>query len=104
MAQLYVYALTDRPLRTWTDGGRRIQSVPVGPIFAICERRVARPVLNEEELRRQYSIVLRIAESVPAILPVRFGSLVNSKELAKTVRERGKVLERHSIMYGTRCR
>jgi hypothetical protein len=86
---LYIFALTDRPLKTWVEeDGRVIESVPVENIFAVCERRPSCPAVNEEELRRQHSIVLRIADAAPAVLPARFGSLVDEAELAKIVRER----------------
>lgn len=88
MAPLYVYALTSSPVNAWTEKGRTIDSVRIGEVFAVCERRSALPPLTEEELRRQHSIVLRIADAAPAVLPARFGSLVDDVELEAIVRQR----------------
>lgn len=87
MAFLYVYALTDTPLDTWTDGDRTLESIPVDRFFAVSERRESPPSLDEAELRRQHSIVSRIAEDAPALLPARFGSLVDAGEMAAIVRQ-----------------
>jgi hypothetical protein len=92
VALLYVYALTDRRIRSWTNAGRRIQSVEVAPVFVVCERRRTSPPLTEAELRRQYAVVHRIAETAPALLPARFGSLVDEQELATIIGSRSGVL------------
>ena len=89
---LYVYALTDTALDTWTEGDRTFESVPVDRFFAVSERRESPPSLEEAELRRQHSIVSRIAEDVPALLPVRFGSLIDAEEMAAIVRQRQAVI------------
>ena len=90
MAPLYVYALTDSPVETRVEDGRTLESVPLAGIFAVCERRSASPPISEAELQRQHSIVMRIAEATPALLPARFGSLVDETELAAIVRQRAE--------------
>jgi len=85
VSSLYVHALTDRPTPAWTTHGRRIQSVAVGNIFAVGERRARAPQLSEEELRFQHGIVVAIAARVPAVLPARFGSLIDDKALEAIV-------------------
>ncbi len=90
MAPLYVYALTSSPVKAWTEERRTIESVRIGEIFAVGERRPAPPPLTEEELQRQHSIVLRIADAAPAVLPARFGSLVDDLELEAIVRRRAE--------------
>ena len=90
MAPLYVYALTDSPVETWVENGRTFESVPLEGIFAVCERRSASPPISEAELQRQHSIVMRIAEATTALLPARFGSLVDETELAAIVRQRAQ--------------
>ena len=92
MAALYVYALTDEPVETRSVGDRIIESVPIDAVFAVCERRTLPPALSETELRRQHAIVLRLAESVSAIRPARFGSLVDEAELAAMIRGRADVV------------
>ena len=90
MTPLYVYALTDSPVETWVEDGRRFESVPLEGIFALCERRPASPPISEAELQRQHAIVMRIAETAPAVLPARFGSLVDETELVAIVRQRAE--------------
>ena len=94
MASLYVYALTDTALDTWTDGDRTLESIPLDDFFAISERRQSPPTLEEAELRRQHAIVSRIAEAAPALLPARFGSFIDARELAAIVRQRQPVISR----------
>lgn len=88
-----MHALTDKPVRAWQARGCRIESVAVGTIFAVCERRAAAPVLSEDELRRQHAIVIRIAGHVPSVLPARFGSLVDEDELGTLVRQRASAID-----------
>jgi len=93
VGRLYVHALTDKRVRAWHARGCRIESVAVGTIYAVCERRSAAPVLSEEELRHQHSIVIRIAGHVPSVLPARFGSLVDEQELSTIVRQRASAID-----------
>jgi len=93
VAPLYVHALTDTPVRRWTENGRTIDSIPIGSVFAVCERRPEAPPLSEDELRWQHAIVIRIATEVPAVLPARFGSLVDARELAAVVRRQHAAIE-----------
>lgn len=92
MGLLYVHALTGRPVRSWKVGGRTIESVAVGPIFAVCERRATPPPLSEDELRRQHSIVMTIASRSSAVLPARFGALIDEEELTAVIRRREDVV------------
>jgi hypothetical protein len=90
---LYVFALTDVPVMPWEeDDGRRITSVEVEDIYAIAERRDNRPEPTERELQRQHTIVQRIADAAPAVLPARFGSHVELEELEAIVRQRLDVI------------
>ncbi|CAN5760526.1 hypothetical protein BH18ACI5_BH18ACI5_00210 [soil metagenome] len=93
MAPLYVHALTDKAVRPWTEDGRTIESIPIGPVFVVCERRPEAPPLSEDELRRQHAIVIRIATEIPAVLPARFGSLVDAEELTAIVRRQHTAIE-----------
>jgi hypothetical protein len=93
VALLYVFALSDSPVMPWEeDDGRRIESIEVEGIFAIGERRTDVPPVSEPELERQHAIVLRIAGAAPAVLPAKFGSLVDDAELAAIVRQRRAVI------------
>ena len=89
MDSVYVYALSATPVMPWEeDDGRRIESCEVEGIYAIGERRADRPEASEQELQRQHAIVQRIAAAAPAVLPARFGSLVDLAELGAIVRQR----------------
>ena len=92
MSTLYVYALADAPLRNARSVAARIQSIAIGPVFALCEQRAASPVLTEKSLRRQHAIIQRIADVVPAVLPARFGSLVTRAELEAILHQRETLL------------
>lgn len=83
---LYVLAFTDTRLEPWTIGGRHLQTVAVGGLNAICERRGARAAATEVELREQHALVLAIAGRVRSILPVRFGALLEKRELVELMR------------------
>jgi hypothetical protein len=90
---LYVLALSDAPVMPWEDDGRRIESLPIEGIYAIGERRSDVPAVSEAELQRQHAIVQRLADAVPAIIPARFGSLVDEEELSVILRERRPLIE-----------
>jgi hypothetical protein len=82
---LYVYALVDRKLPRLKLHGRTIEAVPVGDLYAIARRTDQTPAISEEALREQYDVVLELTQRTPAILPARFGSLVDRGELARIV-------------------
>lgn len=85
---LYVLALTDIDLGTWTSGGRRLQNVNCDGIHVVYERRAAAPPVSDAELRAQHALVIMIAERAPAVLPARFGSILAKRELTASIRRR----------------
>ena len=74
------------------DDGRRIESLEIEGFFAVVERRADAPRVSEEELHRQHSLVLRVSEAVPAVIPARFGSLLAESELAAILRQRKELI------------
>jgi hypothetical protein len=92
MSAVYVYALQDRPGRRRVLLGHVIEIMRVEGLYAAVERRSAAPRMSEASLRAQHQIVVRLGEAVDAILPVRFGALVDAKELHRVVRLRQAVL------------
>lgn len=80
---IYVYALVDRKLARTKLHGRPIESVAAGDLFALAQRTDRMPPISEDALREQHDIILQLAARVPAILPARFGSLVDEQELHK---------------------
>jgi hypothetical protein len=81
MSALYVFALTSGPAPALRHANRRIEFVEVAGVHAAIERVARRPEISEEALRSQHDIVMKIAGSVNAILPVRFGAFVDDREL-----------------------
>ena len=49
-------------------------------------------MLTETELQRQHDIVRRIAAAVPAMIPARFGALVDEVELSAILRTRHEAI------------
>jgi hypothetical protein len=85
MSALYVFALTNQPAPPLRHGNRRIEFIEVGGIHAAVERVASRPAVSEAALRTQHDIVMKIAARVDAILPARFGALLDKEELESLV-------------------
>ena len=94
----YVLALTDTPLGSWRAGDRRLQTADYDGIHVVYERRGAGPAINDAELRAQHALVIAIASRSRAVLPARFGSLIEKKQLTELIDrhrpEIGEALER----------
>jgi hypothetical protein len=85
MSSLYVFAFTSESAPPVRHGGRRIEFIDLDGIHAAVEHMAARPAASEQELRVQHEIVMRIADAVEAIVPARFGALVDKAELEQLV-------------------
>ena len=85
MSSLYVFALAAGKAGTFSAAGHRIEFVKADAVYAAVERLDQRPAVSEAALRTQHDIVARIAAKVDAILPARFGSLVDVEELERVV-------------------
>lgn len=83
---LYVLALTDTPLGGWRAGDRRLESLEHDGVHVVFERRAAAPPVTDTELREQHALVLAIAAGTRAILPARFGSLIEKRQLTALLR------------------
>ncbi len=86
----YVFALVDAPpVRRAGSGLRGALSVrPVPGGFVVVERRADVPPIEFDTLRRHDAVVSRLADAVPAILPVRFGTLLEFGEIEDALAER----------------
>ena len=82
---LYVLAFTDAAVRV-RAGVRPVVDVQVDGIHVICQRRYAVPPISDEVLREQHRDVLEIASRVRAVLPARFGALLERDEIVALVR------------------
>ena len=85
MSTLYVFALAAGKAGPFSAAGHRIEFVKADAVYAAVERLDERPAVSEAALRTQHDIVARIAAKVDAILPARFGSLVDVEELERVV-------------------
>jgi hypothetical protein len=89
---LYVYAIVEPGVRLPRVAGHRIERVELGGVAAAAERRTKAPPLSEKALRDQYRVVASVHQRVNAIVPVRFGALVERDELERIASLRGRML------------
>ncbi len=83
MSVLYLYALVGHPPRA--DAGRglrreRLQVLPGRAFHVVVGRMDTAPAAATATLRRHDAVVRRIAATVDAILPVRFGSVLPDED------------------------
>jgi hypothetical protein len=86
----YVFALVDAvpSSRPGKGIGGALSMLPVGDAFAVVERRADIPPVEFGSLEKHQNVVNRIAAAVPAILPVRFGTLLERDALDDALTER----------------
>jgi hypothetical protein len=65
---------------------RTIRLVQIGSVHAAIEELEAPPELTEASLRAQHGVVLRLARRFDAILPARFGAVVDAPALETVVK------------------
>lgn len=85
----YVFALVDEPPSRSGAGllGRvTARRVPGG--FAMVERRADVPPAELGTLQKHQQVVTRLSREVPAILPVRFGTLMEADEIEEALADR----------------
>jgi len=94
MMPWYVFALVDRPPGKRQGRGLAsalaVREVPGG--FAVVERRADVPPAELGSLTKHDAVVARLAASVPAILPVRFGTLLELDEMDEALEDREEEL------------
>jgi hypothetical protein len=89
---LYVYAILRAGTRLPRVPGHRLERIELGAVAAAAEPRAKAPAATERALREQYRVVARLHERVNAILPVRFGALVEREELERVAALRQRTL------------
>jgi hypothetical protein len=103
----YVFALVDTPPHGRLGRGLRgpLRARPSAGAYAIVERRVDVPPVELGSLRAHQAVVSRLARAVPAILPVRFGTLLEDEAIDETLTERERdlaealALVRHRVQF-----
>lgn len=93
MNAVYVYALLDPARRPARIGTHAIEFVGIGSICAAVERVSERPAISEMALRDQHDVVARLARNADAILPARFGSLIELHELERMIARHEHTIE-----------
>ncbi len=86
--KLYVYAFVDRKLPRFRFRGHAVETVPVGDLYAAVDPDGRAPAITEKALCEQHDLVLELTGRAAAILPARFGSLVDREELEQIVSRR----------------
>lgn len=86
----YVFALVDAvpATRPGKGLGGALSMLPVGDAFAVAERRADVPPVEFGSLEQHQAVVTRMAACVPAILPVRFGTLLERTALDEALEDR----------------
>jgi hypothetical protein len=86
----YVFALVDAvpSARAGRGLGGPLSIRKIAGAFAVVERRADVPPTEFGALKKHQEIVGRLAARVPAILPVRFGTLLEQEDLEEVVREK----------------
>ena len=103
----YVYALVDAipSARPGHGLSRPLRIREIGGGFVVVERRADVPPAEFGSLRKHQEIVMRLANAVPAILPVRFGTLLDDEALDEALAERDQeirdafALVRHRVQF-----
>jgi len=108
----YVFALADRvpanPLGRGLTGALRARSV--AGAYAIVERRADIPPPAFGSLSAHQAVLVRLSRAVPAILPVRFGTLLDDGALEEALADREAelaeafALVRHRVQFTWRYR
>jgi hypothetical protein len=83
----YVFALLDAvPSRRAGNGlSRPITVRKIGACFVAAERRADVPPIELGALKKHHLVVVRLWKDVPAVLPVRFGTLLEWAEIAEAL-------------------
>jgi hypothetical protein len=85
----YVFALLDAPPSRRVGRGLSgpIALREVGACYVAVERRADVPPIEFGALKQHHDVVARLWERVPAVLPVRFGTLLDSAEIAEALED-----------------
>jgi hypothetical protein len=99
---LYVLALAEAGLpRSLQILGRQLRVVRLGQICAVVRPHEGPPERSTGALQEQHAIVLQLAARSNALLPARFGSVVDARSLRATVaRHRAAIADALALVRG----
>ena len=93
MTAFYVFAVTDAVPKTAGRGlGGPLVLRPIAGVYVALERRADVPPVELGTLKRHHQTVERLANRVPAILPVRYGTLLTSDDIEEALEDRREEL------------
>lgn len=93
MQAVYVFALTDHAIPSFAVAGHRVEFVDLAGLHAAVERRSDLPAVSESSLRTQHDIVTRLSDRIDAVVPARFGALIDERELREMLAARRQVIQ-----------
>jgi gas vesicle protein GvpL/GvpF len=99
----YVFALLDAPPSRRAGRGLSgpIAIREAGACYVAVERRADVPPIELGALKQHHDVVGRLWERVPAVLPVRFGTLLASEEIAEALEDKDEeVVEAFDLVRG----
>ena len=101
----YVFALVDAipagRAGKGLSGALSLRKLPWG--FLVVERRADVPPAEFGSLKAHQDVVARLAKHVPAILPVRFGTLLETGPLEEALQERDERSMKRSPSCAAAC-
>jgi hypothetical protein len=92
MTRLYVYGFAGEPLRAFTAQGRHLHTLDIAGVHVVADRELPDAEPTEEALRRQHAIVEALASRTEAILPARFGSIVETAHIRQLLEAGGEAV------------
>jgi hypothetical protein len=90
---VYVFALTSHAIPSFALKRRRVDFLDLGGFHAAVERRSQSPAVSESSLRTQHDIVTRLANRIDAIIPARFGAVIDERDLRDILEARRPVIQ-----------
>jgi hypothetical protein len=91
----YVFALLDAPPRRRAGRGLSgpLTLRDMGACYVALERRGDVPPVELGALTKHHAVVARLWKDVPALLPVRFGTLLDAAEIAEALEDKDEELK-----------
>lgn len=93
MKAVYVFALTGHAIPSFAVGTHRVEFLDLAGLHAAVERRSDLPAMSESFLRTQHAIVTRLSDRIDAVVPARFGALIEERELRDILARRRQVIQ-----------
>jgi len=93
MKALYVFALTGDAMPSFAVDEHRVEFIDLDGLHAAIAWRTEPPILSESSLRAQHDIVMRLSEHLDAVVPARFGALIDELELRDILAVRRETIQ-----------